>query len=473
MRPSAGGDRKEDTGEAEGHRADQEGLWEAILQDLRERLGVSKCGMWCKKTELMGLEESELVIGVPNAIVKQYLAETYKTAVQQSVCELMGRSLEVRFDVAPKLFRQTRSEVPPTESDGGNATEEIPRPDVAQELCPSGPTGGFGSLVITDCNRLAFLAARELAEKPAPQFDFLLVMGRHGTGKTALLGATAHSARKRGDEQVEHVRAESWFNEFLSAIESRKTKKFRRRYRNCDVLLVDGIEFVEGKPAAQNELLYTARDLLEKGNRLVFSSSVHPHDMKETKPVLCNLLEQALWVELRNPPREQRELMARQMAAQCSLDLGHDAIAMLAEDHGTSVRELNAAVESIAAFKSLTGAGKLDMRTVRQALKATSRSRTKVVDVEDIARTVAGVFSVEEQELKGKSRRRKACRARQVAMYLSRELTGESLSDIGRYFGERTHSTVRHSIDRATERFEEEPETEKALEECRAQLASG
>ncbi len=458
--------------------------WRTIQEQIKERLGLQRFGLWFKQTELMKLDDDEMVVGVPNVIVKQYLEQKYQSTVEATAEELMGEGLEVRFDVAPKLLRKMRKER--KEGEAGDDTNESAsgseerarkRPkegakkkkDITQEQSPEYT---FEKLVLTDANRLPFLAAREIASRDDAQFKFLLVMGEHGVGKTALLRAAYNKARESQIcGKVHYCRGENWCNEYYHALQRREMRKFRRQHRKWDILIVDGIHFLEGKPAAQEELLHTVKTIQESGGRLVLSTYGHPHDLQEAKPSFQNLIGGAFWVELKTPPERERVEVACQLARRRKLDAKSEVFEFLAQEYGSNLRELEAAIRSLAAAGSLQGLDKMGLSMARRLLgRVRGNNRGKTLTLKDICEAVVDNFDVSREQLKGRSRRRTVCRARQAAMYLARRKTDLSLSDVGRWFGGRTHSTVKHSVEQAESHLDKSGEFARKMEATREAL---
>ena len=453
--------------------ADRQALWVQVQENIKKRLGLQRFGIWFKQTELMGLDESSLVVGVPNVIIKQYLEQQYKATVREAAEELLGLPIDVSFDVAPSLLRRTRAqqnkeavETRPEETGGAGAPRSMAPPkgeSVADERT-------FERLFVTAANRLPYLAAVEIASQAKPRFRFLLVLGDYGVGKTALLQATHCGAlENRVAGRAECVVAEGWCNEYYYSLPA-KTKAFRQHYRSCDLLVMDDVQFLQGKVAAQDELLYTVKSILTGGGRVVLSSTVHPRDLREVTPAFKTLIGDAFWVELIVPPPVECELIARHLGRTYGLRASGEVFRHLAQGYSSSIQELNAAVRSLAAYAFLQGHKEVDLGVAKEALVATSRCRTRLPTLSDIQQLVVELFPVTEAQLNGKLRCRSVCRARQVGMYLARELTHESLSDIGRFFGGRTHSTVKHAVERVGERLESDQEMASLVERCRRRL---
>jgi len=457
--------------------ADKQQLWRRVQENIKKRLGLPRYGIWFQQTQLMKLDEASLVVGVPNVVVKMYLDQEYKRSVQRAAEDLLGPGINVSFDVDPELLRSLRASQRKDATEGTRPApperQSAPELDDRTRAAPPQPggSGGLERLIVTDANRIPHLAAREIASSANPTFRFLLLLGDYGAGKTVLARAVHKAALENGVAARPHyVMAESWCNDYYEALQSKKVWSFRRRCRGCDMLIVDGIEFVEGKPRGQDELLYTARAVLAAQGRVVFSATVHPDDLQQVTPAFRTLLKGAFWAQLVVPPAQECEEFVRGLADRHGLTLGAEVCRMLAQRHASSVQELAGAVDSLAAYAFLQGRSEVDYPTATQALAQMKRSRTRLPGLKDIFDVVLAVFPVSEAQLKGRSRSRGVCRARQIGMYLARELTGESLSDIGRFFGGRTHSTAKHSVDKIARHVATDQETAQLVERCSSRL---
>ncbi len=451
-------------------------VWNRIQASIKKNLGVERFGIWFKKTELMALRDSTLVVGVPNVIIKQYLEQKYKDSVYDIAKNLTGNDYEVRFDVAPNLFRRARSEhkSPPDSADAGDEEEAAPiHPEGS--VAPGNSCGdgrhSFERLILTESNRLPFLAAQEIACKESPRVDFLLIIGRPGYGKTAMLEAIAGGAKNSGIATRGICEmAETWCNEYYHSIQKRNTHRFRNRYRSCDMFLLDGIQFLQGKAGAQDELLFTTKALRAKGARVVLSCSCHPNDLENINPEIHNLLKGAFWAELMLPPKDERVQMARQLADFHRAGITPEVCIYLADAFAGSIRELEAAVSTIATYAALHGRTTMDLAGAHEALSASGRTSARATTIEDICRKTASAAGVTVESLKGPSRSRSICRSRQMAILLARELTELSLSDIGRFFGGRSHSTIKHSYSQARRLEKDSASFADTLREIRAPL---
>jgi chromosomal replication initiator protein len=424
-------------------------FWQAVQESIKERLGQERFSVWFRQTELMRADEDGLVVGVPNVIIQQFLTLRYTEAVASAVQELVERPVKVTFDVAPRLFRRMRDQREVDRAAADRAEGGLVEPSPARAQPYANPHWSFESLVCTRANRLPFAAARELAGQANPRFRFVYVYGGFGLGKTALMHAmlALASGPEVGLDPV-YSSAEDWCNGYYRAIQRNTTHAFRARYRSCGMLLLDDVQFVDGKAAAQRELLHTVKQLLTAGSRVALSGVPHPRQMAEVDPSLQALLEGAFPALLLPPEKDECADIVRRLAARRRLDAVPEVFDFVAEVYGGSFRAMEAALDCLAFHTSVEGCGKLELAAARRALSTLRPGAGQPVTAGRIMELVAGALPVTVEQLKGRSRTRTVCLGRQLAIYLARKHTAGSLTEIGQAFGGLSHSTVKHSADK-------------------------
>lgn len=448
----------------------EEELWQKVQTYIRDRLGMKRYSIWFKQTELMEVKNDHIVVGVPNVIVQQYLQQRYSGPVTEAIEELRGHPLEVKFEVEPGLFREMRKKRDQAARDAEQTRPELDFRPPSQDSEDQTAGVTFDELVVTESNRLPYIAAREVGAQQTPRISFLLLWGSYGSGKSALLQAVKNTALEC--EQLNNVcftTAENWCNEYYYALQEKNTRRFRRRYRSCDLFILDDIHFVEGKPAAQDELLHTIKHHMDRGRRVVLSSARKPSEMKELKPALKTLLREAFWAELACPSAEEQEELVRELADRAGLNATPAVYRFIAGNRPRSLRELSCRVNSLAAYAALEGSSEVDINTAVRGLSAMARSGDDPLTLDQIAEAVAKTLSVKMKELKSDSRAHRVARARHVAMFLAEDLTDASVSEIGRFFG-RSHSTVKYGVDKISDKVESEKDTADLIDNIRTRL---
>lgn len=454
-------------------------LWHDIQERIKQELGMQRYGLWFHRTELLSLNETELVVGVPNITILQFLERRYKSPVAEVVEQLTGQRLNVRFDVAPRLFRKMRAEqrsIQEADADAPPLLDLRPQAGPAEKQ-PTGPSG-FDRLVVTECNLLVSHAAREIALSPQPRLNFLLICGGHGLGKTTYLKAICEEASTRpgpragSPPRIEFLSAEDWYGEYYYLLRKKRTRQFMKRFKSCDLLVIDDLHLIEGKPVSQEELASTIKCLLEKGKRVVFASAKHPDDLQDVKPSLLSLLRRAFWAILAAPPPAERKEMVEKLAELHGLKASAEVHEFLTKRPCHSVQDLVCAVRGLAVYAAFSGGHVVDLPLALRALAAMERSRRRRPTLEEIEDALLEVFPVSRDELRSRSRARNVSFPRQIACYLARTLIGMSLSQVGRHFGGRTHSTVKHSVDKIIQEMRHNKDTASLVESIKAKLQS-
>jgi chromosomal replication initiator protein len=423
--------------------------WERARQSLtNEGLSVQQ-GAWLGLTKPLGLVGDTALIAAPNEFTKDLLSSRLRDYLTTALSAAMGRELRVAVVVDPGASERS--------SVSSEVEDELPE-EPPVRLVPSIPRGAsaetprlnarytFETFVIGDGNRFPHAAAVAVAEAPARAYNPLFIYGDSGLGKTHLLHAVGHDALKlHPSMRVRYVNSEEFTNEFINAIRDDRQADFRKRYREVDLLLVDDIQFLENKERTQEEFFHTFNDLHGNSKQIVISSDRPPKQLATLEDRLRSRFEWGLITDVSPPDLETRIAILSKKAAADSLPVPREACEYIATHIERNIRELEGALIRVAAFASLNKSA-VDLALAEVVLK------DLIPDAADPEITAAGImsatadyFGVSMEDLCGSSRSRSLVTARQIAMYLCRELTDLSLPKIGTHFGGRDHTTVIHA----------------------------
>jgi chromosomal replication initiator protein len=464
-------------------------IWQAISEHISAQVSKDTYTRWFKAISMTSADENQITLTVPNNIYQLWIESNYMALLQDSVSSVLGGSKAIHFVTekeTPLPAKSNGHAHPPHdahEPDGSEMEIVSEEPDplaqpVAQIAKSSGkaksasissaapatgplngmnPRNTFSTFVIGKNNEFAHAAAIAVAQAPARTYNPLFVYGGVGLGKTHLMQAIGqHVAQKGPSTKVMYLSSEKFTNEFIDAIQNNSLVKFRKRYRQADLLLIDDIQFFSGKERSQEEFFHTFNTLFDGHKQIVLSSDRPPAEIANLEQRLVSRFEWGLTAELQPPDIETRLAILRKKAETLTIKLESSILEFLAQRIRTNVRRLEGALMRVASFASLSDT-KIGTDTVEHLLKDILHEEgRRTVSIDAIQRKVAEHFDVRVADMTSKRRPQNIAFPRQIAMYLARELTKSSLSEIGEEFGGRDHGTVLHAHRLVRERMRSE-----------------
>ena len=441
-------------------------VWNQTLESLASGAITAQQRAFVALTRPLGFIGDTALIAAPNEFTKDVLETRLSPIVCDALSKILGREVRLAVTVdesiAPDLDDDATDELAdstyadfndrdiqsdpnpalPPEASRGPA----PAPRTAEEGSRLNPKYTFDTFVPGSSNRFAHAAARAVAEQPAKAYNPLFVYGESGLGKTHLLHAIGHYARTLyAGMKVRYVSSEEFTNEFINSIRDDKAKEFQRRYRDIDVLLVDDIQFLSGKVQTQEEFFHTFNTLHNANKQIVITSDLPPKQLQGFEDRMSSRFEWGLITDVQPPDLETRIAILRKKSAQERLTAPPEVLEFIASKMSTNIRELEGALIRVTAFASLNRAPvTLDLAEIVLKDLVTDAAGPEITSNLIMTQT-AGYFGVTMDDLTGASRSRVLVTARQIAMYLCRELTDLSLPKIGQQFGGRDHTTVMHA----------------------------
>jgi chromosomal replication initiator protein len=431
---------------------DLDSVWTRAIAGLGEDVVSAQQRAWLRLTKPLALVQDTVVLATPNDFARDVL----DTRLRPLVVDALSRELAQDVRVAVTVESETAE--PPGDSTSGGAVEEDPYPVEDEPVPPPtsiakrgesdrlNPKYQFETFVIGSSNRFAHAAAVAVAEAPAKAYNPLFIYGESGLGKTHLLHAIGHYTRALVPGcRVRYVSSEEFTNDFINSIRDGRGEMFRKRYRNIDVLLVDDIQFLENKEQTQEEFFHTFNTLHNANSQIVISSDRTPKQLVTLEDRLRNRFEWGLITDVQPPELETRIAILRKKAAAERLDAPAEVLEFIASKISSNIRELEGALIRVTAFASLNRQA-VDLALAEIVLKdLIADAQGPEITASTIMAQTAAYFSISMEDLCGSSRSRVLVQARQVAMYLCRELTELSLPKIGQHFGGRDHTTVMHA----------------------------
>lgn len=441
-------------------------LWEEALDSLRGALSEGNFTTWFGRSQAVELDGTTLVVAVPNAFTKEWIENRYAAQLRSALSEAAGHPVAVMLVVDPTLAAQekeTRVD-PPAQEPLGDVGPFPAQPSFFH------PKYTFESFVIGSSNRFAHAAALAVAEVPAEAYNPLFIYGDAGLGKTHLLHAIGHYLQECAPgSTVRYVSTEQFMNEFISALQSRSIPAFHRRYRTADLLLIDDIQFLEGKERTQEEFFHTFNALHPK-SQLVITSDRPPKKISTLEERLRTRFEWGLITDIQPPDLETRLAILQKKVHAEHLTVPADVMSFIASRIQTNIRELEGALIRVVAYSSLTRTD-VSMELAQNVLQHLLPNGSEARVTSDLVVSVAAdYFDVTPEEICSPSRSRPLVTARQMAMYLCRELTDLSLPKIGERFGGRDHSTVIYANNKVRELMQERQSCYQQVQELTTRI---
>lgn len=442
--------------------------WALAQERLRPVLDEHSFENWLVPTRFDSYRDGILSVNVPNQFFANWLREHYRDAIIKVLLEILPDFKDIRYVVVatdPSIRNTPLPDKRPTDRNGNHRTATAPRPrglsrdlNVARTSRMLGfkERYTFDRFVIGAGNRFAHAAAKAVVETPARAYNPLFLYGQTGLGKTHLMHAIGQEMLRRNPElNIVFITSELFTNQLIESIQKKAAPKFRAKYRQADVLLIDDIHFIAGKEATQEEFFHTFNELYDMHKQIVLSSDRGPKEIQGMEDRLVSRFEWGLVTDIQPPDFETRMAILQNKAAEEAVTLDQEVVRFIATMVTSNIRELEGALVTVLAYSKLTGQ-EVNVPLVEQVLKdLIGRSKLKTITFERIQKAVAEHFDVRILDMRGRSRQRQIAYPRQIAMYLCKVLiTGMTLSEIGEVFGGKDHTTVLYACQKITEELE-------------------
>ena len=448
-----------------------EQLWNETLKVIEAKLSKPSFETWLKSTSADSYSDNVLIISAPNEFARDWLEMHYYSLIKDTIKDLTGSGIDVNFIIPQKFndnddgtFNQKKSiqQKQPIKVEQNTEHKHMLNPKYT-----------FDTFVIGAGNRFAHAASLAVAEAPAKAYNPLFIYGVVGLGKTHLMHAIGHYVIEHNpNAKVAYLSSEKFTNEFINSVRDNQQVNFRNKYRNVDVLLIDDIQFLAGKEGTQEEFFHTFNTLHEELKQIVISSDRPPKEIPTLEDRLRSRFEWGLITDITPPDLETRIAILRKKARAEGLDIPNDVMMYIANQIYTNIRELEGALIRVVAYSSLINQD-ISVDLASEALKdIVPSSKPRVITIKDIQTVIGEHYHIKLEDFSAKKRTKSIVFPRQIAMYLSRELTNYSLPKIGEEFGGRDHTTVIHAHEKISKLLDTDKELQQKLKKVTEQLHS-
>ena len=459
--------------------ASTEAIWTQAKETLQSMVNPDLFNLWFDPIKLVTIKKSTAILLAPNEFCAVWLKDNYKEILQDVLSHITSSKLTVQFEVnLDTASRQCSSESADTESKfkkntkatKTKTTTRTKSADSAEKLF--NPKNTFSTFVVGDNNSFAHAAALAVAQSPGRSYNPLFLYGGVGLGKTHLLHAIGHYALEENPRlKVSYLSSEKFTNKYIDAIQNNELAKFRRTYRKTDILLIDDIQFLAGKERIQEEFFHTFNALHEAHKQIVMTCDRPANEIKNLENRLVSRFEWGLVTDMQPPDYETRLAILRKKAASINIQVPEDIVTFLAKRIRTNIRRLEGALIRVSSYQSLTGKS-MTTSTVEGLLKDVLHEEGRtIISIEQIQKRVADHYDIRLADMTSRRRPENIAFPRQVAMFLSRELTGKSLNSIGEAFGGRDHGTVLHACRLVRDRMEVDTDVRQAVRYLEGQIS--
>jgi len=433
-------------------------LWESVLAQIQLNISQANFNAWFKNTKISSIDGPEIFISVPNSFTKEWLENKYNKIILKTLNETAGRKLKkinYCIDNKDKLSFKNYIKHPVNTSQLEFTQLKI------NQSTNLNPRYTFENFVVGPFNELPHAAARAVAQNPGSFYNPLFIYGGVGLGKTHLMQAIGNEIYQNlPDKKIRYISVEKFTSEVVSSIRNKSMDKFKEKYREIDILIIDDIQFLSGKEKTQEEFFHTFNVLYENNKQIVISSDRPPRSIQALAERLKSRFEGGMITDISHPDVETRMAILKTKAQEKDVDFSDEVYLYLATNIQNNIRELEGALNKLIAHQNLKNQN-IDIKKTKEIFKDLFKSSVNVVTPKKVMKAISQFYDIKEKELSEPSRKKEIVRPRQIAMHILRNDLNHSLPFIGRMFGGRDHTTVMYSCDK----IEKELETNENLKE--------
>ena len=439
--------------------------WKQLKENLKKSQPQHAYATWFEPLVCINLNEDAFVIEVPNQFFFEWIQSHYKEVIEKEASLVLGRNMAVKYTVSPERA-QRNTEPAITQSSTNSVVNKVRNANINDRFT-------FSSFIEGSHNQFAIAAAQSVSESPGkPSFNPLVIYGGVGMGKTHLLHSIGNKILNSNNQKnIVCASSEKFTLDFISSIQKNKTVEFSKMYRNADVLLIDDIQFFQGKEQTQEQFFHTFNELFQSGKQIVMTADRYPGEMRGLQDRLLSRFKSGLSVDIQPPDFETRVAIVMEKAEVNGLKLPYDIIELIGLHIKNNIRDLESTIIRLLAHSSLSNR-EIDYELAKKVIKERiGKNVVSDITIGEIVRRVSIITRVSEKDIVSASRKMEIAEARQISIYLCREILGTPLVSIGMHFGGRDHSTVLHACRVVEKRAKEDQRVSTIVGELKNELS--
>ena len=425
-------------------------IWEAVKVSFQDQYSPSIIKLWFGDLKVSSFENNTVTLSTESEFKYKIVNEKYLPIIKEGFSKFLGFDVEVRL-----IFMGIPSEV---EVNQIISKEEKTEPEKPKTLPPNNFQYTFDNFIVGNSNKFAHAACTAVAARPAMDYNPLFIYGPSGLRKTHLMNAVINEIRrKKPDINVVYIKGDEFTNQMIESLSRHEMNKFHEKYRSCDILLIDDIQFIAGKDSTQEEFFHTFNALYEEHKQIILTSDRPPRDIQTLEERLKTRFEWGLIADIQPPDLELRIAIIKKKAEQASIEIPDDVLTFLAENLRSNIRQIEGAIKKLSAVTFLSGKS-ISMDLAKDCLSELLGGAEPInVTVDKIFTAVFNKYNIKKEELTGTKRNKEIAQARHITIYLIRNITEMSYPNIGKIFGGRDHATIIASCDQISKKIANDP----------------
>lgn len=453
---------------------DKNKLWEQVLVEIELSTSKANFNTWFADTTILRREEGTIYIGVPNEFVRTWLIEKYDKKIKQLIRDFTDDVQRVKYEVGNIKKQRNADEgneggvVKLNRDQSKNLEGKLPLSESVDKNNNLNPRYTFNSFVVGSFNELAHAASQAVVKQPGSAYNPLFIYGKTGFGKTHLIQAIGNHFCDNGNKKAYYLTSEKFAVDYINSVKNNQVNKFKEKYRQYDLLIMDDIQFLSKKEKTQEELFHLFNTLYDNDKQIIFSSDMHPNYLKDMEDRLKSRFNAGMIVDISPPEHESRIAILKKKAKERDISLSEDVLDYVANSIKRNIRELEGALNAIAIQSEVSG-GDLTLSDIKTLIKDNVSSQ-KVVNIGDVVQTVSDFYNVDTEQVYSKTRKRNIVKPRQVVMFILREDYSFAYPAIGDKIGGRDHTTVIHSYKKIKDELKTDGDLVREVNQIRSLL---